>query len=748
VIGPTERSWFNHRRKITGMVQGKLAGLGKGHYPFLLLLLVYVFLATHLTLSFPPFSGPNEVLHYEYIALMRQTGRLPDLATSFRADERHQPPVYYSLATLLSLPFPTPPLDNTFQPNSHYITTQRGNLNPYIHLPPAAVATIRAGRMASLLFGLLALVAIYGAAQLTLPRTVSLLIVSLVAFQPTFLQLSSTISNDLAVTAVATLLVAYTSYLIVRQKTGRAFLLWGVLLAMTLLTKASGIFLILLLPLALWPVWRQQKRLTPVLQSGLWSGLGFLPLYGSWLLFNHIRSGDALGLAPSVPIRALFTLRPADFQLTIPHIPELFRSFWLDWSPGVFGYGPDWFYGLVALLLLVALAGWLRRETALSQPASIVLLHLLWVGALGAAFVSVKTLMIRDVGFLVPEGRWLLPAWPSLAWLVGVGWAKWWPMTGRSWAYGVGVKTAVYPLTALFLLIFWLPQLYPQAVRLTSLDQIPATATLTHLLYDDHMALVALEADQFTIDRPTVATLYWHSRQKPKKDYTVSAQLLWSQDGAWHKLAEQSSLPGSGLNSTLSWQADEIYRDQIIIQPQGTLYGPTQAVLGIWLTNGETASIQYQDRPADWPFAAEVEIRPSVPIPLPPQQLDVPVYFDDLFVLQALDINQADLEGQVTLWWQAQQEIADSFTIFVHLIDEEGRLVSQSDKIPANGSSPTSIWQPGDVIRDEHRLGPFPAAGSLLIGAYEPNTGERLPVTRQGLPQTDNVWQYAFTSGQ
>jgi hypothetical protein len=731
---------------MTGMVPGKLAALSQNHRPFLLLLSVYIAITGILIAYFAPFSGPNEVLHYEYVALMRQTGQLPDLATSFRADERHQPPVYYTVATLTSLPFPTPPLDDIFTPNPHFVSTHRGNLNPYIHLPAEAVVVATAARVASLLFGVLALVALYVAANYTLPRGVSLLIVSLTAFQPTFLQLSSTINNDLAVTAVSTILVAYTVHLIVRQKSGVPFLFWGVLLALAVLTKASAIFLTLLLPLACLSVWQQQKRFWPALQSGLWGIAGFVPLYGAWLLFNHVRSGDALGLAPSVPIRALFTLRPADFPQIIPFVPELFRSFWLDWSPGIVGYGPDWFYGVMAFLLLIGLAGWLKRSENLAQPWLLTLAHLLWFGGLAAAFLAVKTLMVLHSGYVVPEGRWLLPAWPSLAWLVGVGWARWWPAARQPIA--CGVKTAVYPLTATLLLIFLMPQLYPQATRLAAPGQIPAEATYAHLIYDDHIELVAVETAELTIDQPTPLTLYWHSHQQPAKEYTFSTQLLRWQEAEWAKLDDQSSFPGSGRSPTLGWQAGGIYRDQIVLRPAGRLDGPTQAVLAVWLTNSDSARIQREGQPVDWPVAASLVVRPKDPIPLPENQLETAVSFDSQFTLQALTYEISQDEGLVTLYWQAEQEVSDSYTIFIHLIDETGRLVAQSDKIPANGSSPTHVWRRGDLVRDEHRLGPFPPDGTLLIGAYDPVTGQRLPVIYQGVPQPDNVWRYALENGR
>jgi hypothetical protein len=257
-----------------------------------------------------------------------------------------------------------------------------------------------------------------------------------------------------------------------------------------------------------------------------------------------------------------------------------------------------------------------------------------------------------------------------------------------------------------------------------------------------------VETAELTIDQPTPLTLYWHSHQQPAKEYTFSTQLLRWQEAEWAKLDDQSSLPGNGRSPTLSWQAGDIYRDQIVLRPAGRLDGPTQAVLAVWLTNGDSAQIEREGQAVDWPVAASLVVRPKDPIPLPENRLETAVSFNDQFTLQAITYEPGQDEGTITLYWQAEQKVNDSYTIFIHLIDETGRLVSQSDKIPANGSSPTHVWQRGDLVRDERRLGPFPPDGTLLIGAYDPVTGQRLPVIYQGVPQPDNVWRYALESGR
>jgi hypothetical protein len=67
----------------------------------------------------------------------------------------------------------------------------------------------------------------------------------------------------------------------------------------------------------------------------------------------------------------------------------------------------------------------------------------------------------------------------------------------------------------------------------------------------------------------------------------------------------------------------------------------------------------------------------------------------------------------------------------VHLVDEGGDLVAQSDQPPLDGSYPTSLWHPGDLVRDPHRLvigdAASPGACELGVGMYNPRTQERLP---------------------
>jgi hypothetical protein len=72
------------------------------------------------------------------------------------------------------------------------------------------------------------------------------------------------------------------------------------------------------------------------------------------------------------------------------------------------------------------------------------------------------------------------------------------------------------------------------------------------------------------------------------------------------------------------------------------------------------------------------------------------------------------------------------YTVFTHVLDEAEHIWGQMDTQPVNGTYPTTMWQPGEVVEDEYLipfLSPPPdGAYSLAVGLYSLETMERLPV--------------------
>ena len=91
----------------------------------------------------------------------------------------------------------------------------------------------------------------------------------------------------------------------------------------------------------------------------------------------------------------------------------------------------------------------------------------------------------------------------------------------------------------------------------------------------------------------------------------------------------------------------------------------------------------------------------------------------------------------VTLAWRAAAAMNLDYTVFVHLIDAEGRIVAQHDGQPWDGVPlPTSAWRMGEVLRDVHVLtlpaDLAPGIYHIRLGAYFWATGQRLPVLQNG----------------
>ena len=86
----------------------------------------------------------------------------------------------------------------------------------------------------------------------------------------------------------------------------------------------------------------------------------------------------------------------------------------------------------------------------------------------------------------------------------------------------------------------------------------------------------------------------------------------------------------------------------------------------------------------------------------------------------------------MSLLWRSLEPMDVDYTVFVHLVDEVERVWAQHDGQPAGGSHPTSSWQPGEEIADNHGLAlPSdipPGEYQIAVGLYDAATGQRLLV--------------------
>ncbi|MBI5827984.1 MAG: hypothetical protein HZB20_00210, partial [Chloroflexi bacterium] len=88
--------------------------------------------------------------------------------------------------------------------------------------------------------------------------------------------------------------------------------------------------------------------------------------------------------------------------------------------------------------------------------------------------------------------------------------------------------------------------------------------------------------------------------------------------------------------------------------------------------------------------------------------------------LAGANVRASDRRITIELAWQATSEMADSYRVFVHVLDAGGALVAQSDGEPVNWTRPTSGWLAGEVVLDDLQYNPAHGRFAVLSPALVP----------------------------
>ncbi len=75
---------------------------------------------------------------------------------------------------------------------------------------------------------------------------------------------------------------------------------------------------------------------------------------------------------------------------------------------------------------------------------------------------------------------------------------------------------------------------------------------------------------------------------------------------------------------------------------------------------------------------------------------------------------------QVALTWRVAERLDGNYTTTLQLFDAQGRKLAQDDAPPGGVFYPTSLWKPGETLREVHRLALPPDAqpARMLVGMY------------------------------
>lgn len=98
----------------------------------------------------------------------------------------------------------------------------------------------------------------------------------------------------------------------------------------------------------------------------------------------------------------------------------------------------------------------------------------------------------------------------------------------------------------------------------------------------------------------------------------------------------------------------------------------------------------------------------------------------------------------VTVYWHALTRMSEDYAVFVHVRDRRGRIIAQHDSPPAGGNLATSLWSPGDALRDPIRLRlpsdiDAPLRAQLFVGLEEARSSRRVAQVPNGQAGGDEL---------
>jgi len=744
-------------------------------------LALFVALAVIYSLVTPPFEAGDESRHYAVVKYMADTGRLPiqqpGEAQIHWSHEGNQPPLYYALAAALTGWIDTGTWADVYWYNPH--TTignplRPDNKNITIHPPNAdwpwrgAVLAVHLCRFLSIVMAAVTVAAGYAIALRLFAghRWLAAGAMAITAFNPMFIFIAASVNNDNAVIMFCTLalyqLTASNRQLATKPPVKYAAIL-GLLIGLGALSK---LYAFGLLPLAVVRlVWLAAEINRPIAirNSQLWKKIAgwtmvlmavFLLTAGWFYLRNAILyHGDVLAL--QVMRQTAGQRHQMPTLATIRAEFEGFRIAYWALFGGVNILADTWIYPILDWVSLAALIGLIgftiydlcppgylrftaRHSSLVSRHSFLFLLG--WSLIMAAGFIGWN--ITQPAG----QGRLMYPAIAAISPL---------GLLGLTWWLPARAKTAVAAACAGGLLLFaavspWrtIAPAYARPPLLTEAG-LPADLRPVNFTYDNAVRLIGyqLHADAVRPAEALPITLYWQLLRPVDLNYSIFVHVLGRQRQV---IGQIDSYPGGGQWPTTLLQPGQIVADyyEVPISPQAEFdHAPAQLEIAAGIYNftepgrpGKPA-VNTAGQPVD-PIIGTIKLMPwQWPAPLPGS---APVNFFNQATLTGWQL-AADQQA-ITLSWQVTGNFAADYTVFLQAWNTQtNQYVAGFDGPPVQGDYPTSLWSPGEVVLDTHRLELLPPGRyRLLAGLYNPANGERLPAFGSAGPLPD----YAVEVGQ
>lgn len=720
-----------------------------------------------LSLTVPVFEAPDEPSHVAVARYIFTNRALPVQGpASPVGQEAGQPPLYYVLGAFLFALAPEPRLAPVWNANYNpHVSFDRAgpgadNRNLFAHpnegFPYRGdVLGIHLMRLLSVGLGVTTVIATYLLASEAFPDLpgAPFLAAWLVAFNPQFVFMSGVFNNDAGIAAASALILWLAVRRLGRPRSGVESALLGLFVGVGLLMKLSGVALLGLVGATLVleaGLYRDFRRV--FIQAAIVFGLAAL-VAGWWFARNLALYGDPLGWNALLGASAsLLRAQPLGVVEAAQTLWDARGSFW-----GLFGWSnillPDWFYVLTDLMTVVGLIGlggvgwtaWKRRDAV----------TLARLGLMVGWFVVVAAALIRwvQLNAAADQGRLLFPAVAAVGAGIGAGlaWLADRLLKGRgAGAWPTGLAASGF---AVNLAIAWAVIL--PAYRPTFGGAVPV-GEFRPVRFGDGIELLAAQVSPGAVRAgdPVEIDLWWRAVKPVAGDWSVSLTVF---DTEFNVVAGVNSWPQGGRAPTSVWPAGAVVHDRYRLLVSRT--GPEPEAGTVWVAlydardpGGSRLNVYAGDGRylGSTVQVGRVRLKPAdggEAGPSPSQSVDY--RFGAGVRLAGYDAMVTGGELKLDLYWRAEAPIRRAYNVFFHVVDGQGRIVAQDDGPPAGGRYPTDLWEPGDRLRDRHRVDLSrlpPGEYWVRVGLYSLEDGQRLPaVGPDGTRQPEDAVQvYQF----
>lgn len=544
-----------------------------------LIAILYVALASVYAIVTPVFEKPDENWHFAFVMHVVEKGELPyqSLPTRnhYAEQQGSQPPLYYlTLAGLLKATHQDDLMTGFVRLNvrnsqfGQHTSLWPDNENVFVHGRCAneCAKTERAvyiGRGLSILLGLIALCAAAWTVQLIFPDHPALLLIFVgsIAFNPQFLHISSSVSNDPMTFATVNLAFLVGFWWLKNPNSYQRVLVMGVMVGLAALSKPSGLSVGVIAGLLL--LWAGRLNWQTRLKQLLLFGSIFFVVSGWWYINNLIQYGELTGVERHVEITGV-RAPEASFEQIKTEWRGVGDSYWASFGWGNLNIRSSIPYDTARILqavlaILFALTLFVRWRSWNIEQRWLIVLSVV-------QFVLVGALLARWMRMTVaPLGRLMYPAMIPISLMIALGWLNVMPQRLRG-VISLGV-TSLWAVVPIVLAVTLIPDAYRPTQRLMNSESGPIQMTfmengqekavIRDLVWSEDQDWIYLQA-------------YWEGKAEFTFDYQIFVHVLDSQGNI---ISQRDTFPGLGNRPTTLWQAGEGFSDIVVIpKPAGQTF--------------------------------------------------------------------------------------------------------------------------------------------------------------------------------